>query len=552
MKPKALTLRALGNTAQSRPAHGVDGAALLYPFDDDGADPEPGADLAEPPYDAATVVGAWHRKLKAIRDDAGRTRRTRATRGRAPTAAPRRPATTTTTTTGRRAALRGQQRVMEALKTLRRLCFWLAATSAYRPPLRYFASCCRGLEEVLASELSGPRIRSPEVRVGKSGCEFDGDMGVLLRAGLERARRPSVDTTLGRAPSAALTHSHFSSLTVKNAIVDSFAGNRLGAGRRRHKACGVPVHLYVDYDEARLYRAVASESLHKRGYRGDVAHKAALRTTVAAGLLYLADWPAKAAAGAVLCDPMCGSGTLPVEAALMARDVAPGLIRAGFGPSEAPSAACDLARPTATPGARPSARPSAAPCPARRRRSLRATRTTARSASPGRRAARPSTAASSCGDAATLAGRDTDVVVSNPPWDGRLDGAEEAWDALGSFLRREAPGATAHALTGNMAVTRNLRMRASSKRKLVSGGVDLRFLKYEVRGGTPKTEAAPAEAEADAPAEPEAKPAAKPAGADGRVLAATPRAQKPPYFGAYFAGSARKASRFASEPKRQT
>ena len=111
--------------------------------------------------------------------------------------------------------------------------------------------------------------------------------------------------------------------------------------------------------------------------------------------------------------------------------------------------------------------------------------------------------------------------MSNPPWDGRLDGAEEAWDALGSFLRREAPGATAHALTGNMAVTRNLRMRASSKRKLVSGGVDLRFLKYEVRGGAPKTAAAPAEAEADAPAEPEAKPAArKPARAPTVVVAA--------------------------------
>ena len=66
--------------------------------------------------------------------------------------------------------------------------------------------------------------------------------------------------------------------------------------------------------------------------------------------------------------------------------------------------------------------------------------------------------------------------MSNPPWDGRLDGAEEAWDALGSFLRREAPGASAHVLTGNMAVTRNLRMRASSKRKLLSGGVDLSLI----------------------------------------------------------------------------
>ena len=471
---------------------------------------------------------------------------------------------------------------MEALKTLRRLCLWLAATSAYRPPLRYFASCCRGLEEVLASELSGPRIRSPEVRVGKSGCEFDGDMGVLLRAGLEARTATKVmellaceagvetaqdlydvarnvpwdalmrvdgtlrvDTTLGREPSAALTHSHFSSLTVKNAIVDSFrAGNRLGSRPSVDtKACDVPVHLYVDYDEARLYRAVASESLHKRGYRGDVAHKAALRTTVAAGLLYLADWPAKAAAGAVLCDPMCGSGTLPVEAALMARDVAPGLIRAGFGPAGPPSEAplrfaCttwldfdgdawDAALGAALGRALPRA-PAQILASDAHDGALRLAKDGARRASVDR------DVVFARGDAATLAlGAKPDVVVSNPPWDGRLDGAEEAWDALGAFLRREAPGATAHALTGNMAVTRNLRMRASSKRKLVSGGVDLRFLKYEVRGGTPKTEAAPAEAEAEAPAEPEAKPAArKPARAPARAPTVVVAAAAPSPWGA--------------------
>ena len=74
------------------------------------------------------------------------------------------------------------------------------------------------------------------------------------------------------------------------------------------------------------------------------------------------------------------------------------------------------------------------------------------------------------------------LVISNPPWDGRLEGADAAWTALRSFLKREAGGGVAHLLTGNMPVTRNLMMRASKKKKLSTGGVDLRCLTYDIRG----------------------------------------------------------------------
>jgi Putative RNA methylase family UPF0020 len=79
-------------------------------------------------------------------------------------------------------------------------------------------------------------------------------------------------------------------------------------------------------DEVQIFRDVSGESLHRRGYRG-VIHKFALNEAAAAGVLHLAGWPEIAEAGGKLVDPMCGSGTILVEAALMAHRVAPGLFR---------------------------------------------------------------------------------------------------------------------------------------------------------------------------------------------------------------------------------
>ena len=67
---------------------------------------------------------------------------------------------------------------------------------AYAPPLRYFASCARGLESVLASELSSEVIGASRVTVGSAGCEFDGDVGVLYRAGLEARTATKVSELL--------------------------------------------------------------------------------------------------------------------------------------------------------------------------------------------------------------------------------------------------------------------------------------------------------------------------------------------------------------------
>lgn len=86
----------------------------------------------------------------------------------------------------------------------------------------------------------------------------------------------------------------------------------------------LPLLLYLHRGRALLYRAWSGEgSMHKRGYR-ETVHRAALRETTAAALVLLTDWTA---ASSVLCDPMCGSGTIPIEAALIAATCSPGLLR---------------------------------------------------------------------------------------------------------------------------------------------------------------------------------------------------------------------------------
>jgi 23S rRNA (guanine2445-N2)-methyltransferase / 23S rRNA (guanine2069-N7)-methyltransferase len=130
--------------------------------------------------------------------------------------------------------------------------------------------------------------------------------------------------------SSTVTHSHFAALRVKDAIADRF---RAAGGKRPDvdtEHPDVTVHLHLDRDHAVLSLDLAGRSLHQRGYRGQ-AREAPLKENLAAGILLRADWPAIARTSAPLLDPMCGSGTLVIEAALMAADIAPGLLRARFG-----------------------------------------------------------------------------------------------------------------------------------------------------------------------------------------------------------------------------
>jgi len=127
-----------------------------------------------------------------------------------------------------------------------------------------------------------------------------------------------------------ITHSQYGALKVKDAIVDQF---REQTGERPSVETGQPdvrVNVYLLRDQASVSLDLSGDSLHRRGYRSAGA-AAPLKENLAAAILLRADWPAIARDNGVLVDPMCGSGTLLIEGALIAADIAPGLLRHYWG-----------------------------------------------------------------------------------------------------------------------------------------------------------------------------------------------------------------------------
>ncbi len=136
----------------------------------------------------------------------------------------------------------------------------------------------------------------------------------------------AVDCTI--SDGGHINHSHYAALRVKDAIVDYFRekeGDRPSVDTLRP---GIRVHLHVDKAKATLFLDLSGESLHRRGYRVSGA-RAPLKETLGAAIVALSGW-LKSDTGA-LVDPMCGTGTLLIEAAMMYGDCAPGLSRDYFG-----------------------------------------------------------------------------------------------------------------------------------------------------------------------------------------------------------------------------
>jgi len=217
------------------------------------------------------------------------------------------------------------------------------------------------MEPLLADELRN--MRAEAVATSHSGVSFEGGMEAAYRACLWSRFASRVLLPLSRFPASTpeelytgvraidwaqhlssegtlavdchsaasqVDHTHFAALKVKDAIVDQMRDNfgvRPSVELRRPD---LRVNLYLYRDEAQIAVDLAGEGLHRRGYRRE-GGEAPLKENLAAAILSRAGWPEIAAAGGSLIDPMCGSGTLCIEAAMMAADIAPGLRRNYFG-----------------------------------------------------------------------------------------------------------------------------------------------------------------------------------------------------------------------------
>jgi 23S rRNA (guanine2445-N2)-methyltransferase / 23S rRNA (guanine2069-N7)-methyltransferase len=225
----------------------------------------------------------------------------------------------------------------------------------------FFATCPKGLEYLLRDELIA--IGASDVREALAGAHFSGTLETAYRACLwsrlaSRILLPlaefaaadddalyrgvqDIDWSQHLATHATfavdagtalskLTHSQYIGLRTKDAVVDQF---RQRDGNRPDIDTDEPdirINVRVRRDRATLSLDLAGSPLHRRGWR-EVQGEAPLKENLAAAMLLRARWPEMYAAGGALMDPMCGSGTLLIEGALMAADVAPGLRREYFG-----------------------------------------------------------------------------------------------------------------------------------------------------------------------------------------------------------------------------
>ena len=213
-----------------------------------------------------------------------------------------------------------------------------------------------GFEEVLAQELKA--LGAADVNIQNRMVEFNGDLGFMYKANYSlrtalRIQKPilsfsaktegklkkkmkkfhwenyfNVDQTFMIDPtvfSDYFTHSHYAALKVKDAIVDRFKEKD---GRRPSidkDAPDVRFNLHISHDKVTLSLDSSGDSLHKRGYREETG-PAPINEVLAAGLLLQAGWDGK---GNYL-DPMCGSGTMLIEAAMIANQIPAQLHRKRF------------------------------------------------------------------------------------------------------------------------------------------------------------------------------------------------------------------------------
>ncbi len=379
---------------------------------------------------------------------------------------------------------------------------------------RFFAICPRGLESLLADELRA--VGAGEVAVDSGGAAFAGGMPVAYAANLhsrlasrvlwqvgsgdyrdeddvyacarsvawerhfDATQTLRVDTSASRSP---LRSVDFATLLIKDAIVDRL---REATGARPSIARASPdVRAFCHLDERRLtlYLDLSGEPLFKRGWRAEKG-EAPLKENLAAGLLLLAGWQPEMP----LLDPFCGSGTIAIEAALMASRRAPGLGRgfaferlAGFDPQawrqlkEQAQARVDDSASARIVGSDISTRVIATARGNAQLAGLKGWLDDGRlsfSAVDARRVEPPAAHG---------------LIVTNPPYGEQSAPKSATVPALmrdfGDRLKAAFPGWTAWLLSADRDLPRQMRLHETRKTVLYNGALECRLFRFEIVAG---------------------------------------------------------------------
>ena len=377
---------------------------------------------------------------------------------------------------------------------------------------RFFATCPRGLELLLAEELR--QLKAEKIHAVGGGVQFGGDFFLCYRVNLESrigsrvlwqvargdyrseddiyrtayaprwtdwfdpARTLRVDISAIKSP---LTSLNFVTLKIKDAVCDKI---RRTSGRRPNidtREPDIPIQGHLSDREFTLYFDTTGEPLFKRGQRISTG-EAPLRENLAAGIIRLAGW----VPGIPLLDPMCGSGTILLEAAHMALDIAPGLGR-GFAFEKFKNLDSRLWRDL-----------------------LRQSRARQKPRVPLAiygsdfsadvlKAARANLMAAGLEKVVSLKQADVletaapakkGIIVTNPPYGVRIGEQQalaEFYPKLGDVLKKQFSGWHAYLLSADMRLPKLIHLAASKRTPLFNGALECRLFEYKmVEGGMRK------------------------------------------------------------------
>ena len=375
---------------------------------------------------------------------------------------------------------------------------------------KFFVTCPRGLEPLLAEDLAGAGARN--VRIVPGGAHFEGGWPTCYAVNLHSriatrvlwrvahgayAREDDIyrlaraapwptwfdaDTTIRVdvvAVKSPLKSLDFITLRIKDAVCDRF---RADGGRRPDidtREPGVRIHGFLTAGECTLYIDTSGAPLYQRGLRQKTV-EAPLKENLAAGILRLSGWQP----GTPLLDPMCGSGTFLAEAAQTALNIAPGAGRRSFGfqrlRSYAPAVwqeLVDAARAAEKP-AQPAEIFGSDVSPVAVRAAL---------ANLDRAGLLPAVTLRS-GDILEIAAPvPAGILIANLPYGERLSDLEELaafYPKLGSALKRNFAGWTVCLLTSDLRLPKLMRLAPAKKTPLFNGAIECRLFEFRMVAGS--------------------------------------------------------------------
>lgn len=285
----------------------------------------------------------------------------------------------------------------------------------------------------------------------------------------------AVDAVVNKS---VMTHSLYVALKTKDAIVDQFRDN---TGKRPSVDLEKPslrIHLHINGEEAEVSLDSSGDSLHKRGYRMQTGD-APINEALAAGLIMLSGWNKESP----FLDFMCGSGTIVIEAAWMALNIAPGMLRREFGFQRWKDYDSMLWRKVREEAKSKELREFSFPITG-----------VDHSMAMIRNAKENAKAAGVLDDISFQQmsfdnfspGKEKGTLLINPPYGGRITSNDllQLYKSVGDQFKKKYSGWNAFVFTANMEAGKNIGLKPSRKIPLFNGKLECRLLKFEMYEGS--------------------------------------------------------------------